>query len=82
MTLLKVVSTSFLIAFSVFFMGCSSDSNQEATQALFETKAEAEKAAKKMNCKGAHKMGNLWMPCNSHQGNKKDSSHGHHHHNH
>ena len=31
---------------------------------LFENKEEAEKMAKKINCKGAHKMGSLWMPCN------------------
>ena len=33
---------------------------------LFETKEEAEKIAEKLNCKGSHKMGNLWMPCNNH----------------
>ena len=25
-----------------------------------------EEMAKILNCKGAHKMGNLWMPCNHH----------------
>ena len=33
---------------------------------LFKNKEEAEKMAKKINCKGVHRMGNLWMPCNSH----------------
>ena len=28
--------------------------------------AEAEAAAKQFNCKGAHKMGEMWMPCASH----------------
>ena len=39
---------------------------QGAQQAMFNTKAEAEAAAKQFNCKGAHKMGNQWMPCASH----------------
>tara|TARA_Y100001968_G_C19101586_1_gene592792 strand:+ start:539 stop:739 length:201 start_codon:yes stop_codon:yes gene_type:complete len=66
-------------------MGCSSHSNHEATPALFETKEEAEKAAKKFNCKGAHKMGDKWMPCEihrEHEDNKKNSGHGLHHHHH
>ena len=29
----------------------------------FENKEEAEKAASKYGCIGAHKMGNKWMPC-------------------
>ena len=33
---------------------------------LFNTKEEAEKAALKKGCKGAHKMREKWMPCNSH----------------
>ena len=66
-------------------MGCSSQFNQEATPSIFDTKAEAEKAARKFNCEGAHQMGDKWMPCNSHeenpyQENEKRSSHGHHHH--
>ena len=82
MTPLKVVSSYVLITFSVLLMGCSSHSNPKATPALFETKAEAEKAARKFNCKGAHKMGDKWMPCDSHEKSqeiKKGSSHGHHH---
>ena len=30
---------------------------------LFNTKDEAEKAASKFGCNGAHKMGAKWMPC-------------------
>ena len=30
---------------------------------LFKTKNEAEKAAAKYGCVGAHKMGEKWMPC-------------------
>tara|TARA_Y100001978_G_scaffold201951_1_gene221568 strand:+ start:2899 stop:3330 length:432 start_codon:yes stop_codon:yes gene_type:complete len=33
---------------------------------LFESKMEAEKMAKKLNCTGSHKMGDYWMPCDSH----------------
>ena len=33
---------------------------------LFNTKEEAEKAASKHGCIGAHKMGNKWMPCKMH----------------
>ena len=33
---------------------------------LFNTKDEAEKAALKYGCVGAHKMGNKWMPCKVH----------------
>ena len=33
---------------------------------LFSTKQEAEKAALKYGCVGAHKMGNKWMPCMMH----------------
>ena len=30
---------------------------------VFNTKVEAEKAAKKIGCEGSHKMGRKWMPC-------------------
>ena len=33
---------------------------------LFNTKQEAEKAASKYGCIGAHKMGKKWMPCKTH----------------
>ena len=33
---------------------------------LFKNKKDAEEMAKRLNCKGAHKMGNLWMPCDNH----------------
>ena len=33
---------------------------------LFNTKQEAEKAASKYGCIGAHKMGKKWMPCKMH----------------
>jgi len=33
---------------------------------LFDTKQEAEEAASKYGCVGAHKMGNKWMSCKMH----------------
>ena len=33
---------------------------------LFKTKEQAEKAATKYGCVGAHKMGENWMPCKMH----------------
>ena len=42
------------------------ESNSSQRSLLFKTRAEAEKKAKVLNCEGAHKMGDKWMPCNSH----------------
>ena len=33
---------------------------------LYKTKEEAEKAASKRGCIGAHRMGDRWMPCEMH----------------
>ena len=33
---------------------------------LFKTEKEAEKAAARYGCNGAHKMGEAWMPCKMH----------------
>ena len=44
----------------------NSESNSKRKSLLFETREEAENMAKTLNCDGAHKMGNKWMPCNSH----------------
>ena len=43
-----------------------SESNSEQRNMLFENKTEAENMAKTLGCNGAHKMGDKWMPCNSH----------------
>ena len=75
------------IAFSVttislFVIGCSTASKQTGQPALFDTKAEAEQAAKTFNCTGAHKMGDKWMPCKNHGDHEKEKVngvHGHHH---
>ena len=43
------------------------ESNTRERSMLFKTREEAENIAKTLNCKGAHKMGDMWMPCNSHR---------------
>ena len=45
-----------------------------AVPALYATKAEAEKAAPKFHCTGAHQMGDKWMPCAKHSNTQ---GHGH-----
>ena len=42
------------------------ESNSKRRSLLFKTREEAENMAKTLNCNGAHKMGDKWMPCNSH----------------
>ena len=44
----------------------SNSSKENMMSDLFNTKREAEKAASKYGCIGAHKMGNKWMPCKMH----------------
>ena len=44
----------------------NSESNIKRRSFLFNTKEEAENMSKTLNCNGAHKMGDKWMPCNSH----------------
>ena len=44
----------------------NSESNSKQRSFLFNTREEAENMAETLNCNGAHKMGQKWMPCNSH----------------
>ena len=44
----------------------NSESNFKQKSMLFKTRTEAENMAKILNCEGVHKMGDKWMPCNSH----------------
>ena len=44
----------------------STSNNGDKMLDLYQTKEEAEKAASKYGCIGAHKMGNKWMPCKMH----------------
>ena len=79
---LKLVFTVLIMSLSFSLMGCSGNSESNSTRALFDTKKEAENAAKGFNCRGAHKMGEKWMPCKSHdayeKGAKRDGNHHHH----
>ena len=81
---LKPIVSVLVMTLSFSLMGCSSNSETSSTRALFDTREKAENAAKDFNCKGAHKMGDKWMPCKSHDAheNKENnkSNNGHHHH--
>jgi hypothetical protein len=57
-----------LFALSALLLGCSLHSNAApgGVPAGFRTQAEAEAAAPRFGCKGAHRMGQIWMPCSSH----------------
>ena len=70
------------MSLSFTIMGCSTTSESSNTRALFDTKEEAEKAAKDFNCTGAHQMDDKWMPCKSHDVHSKEKKHGGHHHHH
>ena len=75
---LKTILSTIIITISFSLIGCSSNSKTSGTPALFDTKLEAEKAAKNFNCIGAHKMGEKWMPCKSHEareGSGKNKAH-------
>ena len=81
---LKPIVSLLIMSLSFSLMGCSTNSESNSTRALFDTRKEAENAAKNFNCKGAHKMGDKWMPCKSHSAHEdkenNNSNNGHHHH--
>ena len=81
---LKPIVSVLVMTISFSIKGCSTNSESSSTRVLFDTKEEATKAAKNFNCTGAHKMGNKWMPCKSHDAHEEGSKHekhgGHHHH--
>ncbi|MGA0021506.1 MAG: hypothetical protein ACO3GW_05010 [Vulcanococcus sp.] len=65
------------IATGFQLLGAVALANPNGVPALYDTKAEAEAAAKKhFNCTGAHQMGNQWMPCDKHAENS-GSTHTH-----
>ena len=84
MNTLKPILSTIILSISFSLIGCSDNSHTKGTPSLFETKKEAEKAAKDFNCTGAHKMDDKWMPCTSHSTDEdkenKKSNNGHHHH--
>ena len=78
----KTIFSILAMSLSFSIMGCSNNSESNGTRSLFDTRREAEKAAKEFDCTGAHKMGDKWMPCQSHDAHEKGEKHGGHHHNH
>ncbi len=79
----KSILSAFVVGLSITLIGCTTESKQSGTPALFNTKAEAEAAAKDFNCIGSHKMGDKWMPCKSHKAHQEHNRHAEgHHHNH
>ena len=83
---LKPILSTLVLSLSFYLIGCSDNSKESKTHSIFATKTEAEKTAKDFNCTGAHRMGEKWMPCQSHTDHEeagKDESHeGNHHHHH
>ena len=76
-----MASFCVIAAFSFPLASCSNKNSEASKPALFETKAEAIKAAKGFGCTGAHKMGDKWMPCEQHGVHgHKENSHSHHNH--
>ena len=51
---------------SVHSKGKDSNHSKLENDIVYSTKAEAEAQAKKLGCKGVHRMGNFWMPCSMH----------------
>ena len=84
MNKLKPILFPIILSVSFSLIGCSDNSQTKGTPSLFETKIEAEKAAKNFNCTGAHRMGDKWMPCKSHDAHEEEknnkSNNGYHHH--
>ena len=74
MSNLKPILSTIILSVSFSLVGCSGNSQTTATPSLFETKVEAEKAAKDFNCTGAHRMGDNWMPCKSHDAHKEKNN--------
>tara|TARA_B100000902_G_C26742947_1_gene637024 strand:+ start:158 stop:418 length:261 start_codon:yes stop_codon:yes gene_type:complete len=83
---IRPILSTLILSISFSLIGCSNNPGTNGTPALFDTKVEAEKAAKDFNCTGAHKMGKKWMPCKSHTAHEEAENHdihsGHHHHDH
>ena len=56
---------AFLLLFFASFEGFFSPTASAHMRGMYATKAEAEKHAAQLKCKGAFQMGELWMPCAS-----------------
>ena len=53
----------------ILTLGCSNKPAEKEMKMpmLFDTREQAEKEAHKFGCKGAHQMGNKWIPCSMHK---------------
>ena len=65
----KFFSILPLLSLVFLYLGCANKTFEKEIRipGLYETKEQAEKAASKFGCKGSHKMGDKWMPCNMHK---------------
>ena len=73
---LTVVAALVLIGFSAACSNAGSGAGDpQPKQAMFKTREEAEAAAGGFGCKGAHKMGDMWMVCEKH--GEAKPNHGH-----
>ena len=82
MNKLQLIFSTIIFSVSFSLIGCSPNYQPKSSPSLFETKIDAEKAAKNFNCIGAHRMGDKWMPCKIHTFNEEENNHkshnGHH----
>jgi len=67
----KILTVSITIALA----GLMIPDQAVGMKGLFNTKAAAEKAAKRFGCSGAHKMGKKWMPCSMHEVHDQELDH-------
>jgi hypothetical protein len=63
---MKTLAIAVLASACLPSAACAQQAKPGAVPAIYATKAEAEKAASKFNCTGAHPMGDKWMPCTNH----------------
>ena len=73
---LSILKQSFILShifLLTLLLGCSGSVKDGKKQILFETRIEAERMAEDLNCTGAHKMGDMWMPCESHNTHAENS---------
>ena len=63
------------VGIAIILIGLMIPDQAVGMRSLFNTKAAAEKAAKRFGCSGAHKMGKKWMPCAMHEVHDQEPDH-------
>ena len=63
------------VGISIILTGLMIPYQAVGMKGLFNTKAAAEKAAKRFGFSGAHKMGKKWMPCSMHEVHDQELDH-------